>query len=1459
MKISKIAIVSIILLAILTLGAVSASDNTDNLTVSNDDIMSSIDDNIVADVDDDSGGDDDDIDDEYEDDDGEDDDYYDVTLYNTVYNDDEDDYAVEYYFDSAFEGTVAVILDDHEAYNRTIATNDYIYVTVEDLGIGDLAYGSYPIEFIYSGDENHPGFSESGTLEVTYRFNAYLDDMYDYGYIPYGQNVYYTISLPSEANGSIVYYVNGKQYSENVENLDNIRINSQDIVYGNNNVTFQYVGGDYPLRTIEKSFNTISVVEFSRKITYEDALIVTITLPDDVVGNLEVYELFKTFSYDEYDDEIYSPTFTLLNSAKVENGIANVIISNLSVGRHYIYANFTGDYDILLEGEWNNINDPDYDIEVSVYPKFTVPDTVWINGTYTGEFKLPNGFNGELEITIGEETRTFDVIEGSGTFDLFNLNYTEDYEEDEGNRWLRVYYSYMDNVSDYEVSDSQSVYVILANPQTQIKVDDEYRYYDAIVKNHGSYSASLYLPGITDGIVVVYIDDEYYDTLDFDGSVYLDIDIDNLTFGKHDVRFEYLNGSYFKPSTAYDSFNVSYIVCQVPDYVYIGKSYGSASTVLVLLSDDATGEVKLIIDGVENSTQQVEDGSAIFGLSNLSYGNHTIALVYQNGNYPSVTKTYDVVAKYPYFFEFGDLIYGSGDAYSEMPEGATGVLTATIDGKQFSAAIDDKGIARFNITGIPAGEYEVTITYSGDDTYPADSSTFNITIEYRFVDNFEYDDVIYVGDLANKIISLILPDNATGKLVVYWDEEDLTELASKNLVNGKAQISLEEVFDGINAVDRSFDLEIRYVGEDYKVSSQSRWIEINSYKVTQPKNSGNIILGETVKYTVQLPESVTGYLKVLTGKNYNTVMLDNINIENGAAIISFEASTLGLQSFKFVYVGNDYKFSEEYNILVWPENSTLAEKASGDDNLFTVQMPSDASGNLTLHIYDYKYDTSLTINATYNGSIAAVKASEIPNGNWVLNYFEIDDEKYGFFSFTSSGKWWGEGAYGNFEITGSQPPVILIDPNLSVSAGDINVGDAATVNIVLNQTFNGEVSLTVNNKNYTVNVVNGKGSQAISNLAAGSYYATATFVGNDVFSKAQSTASFNVNKLAPTITINSLDRIVEGSALAVNVAVPSATGTVIINGKEYTLVNGAADMTISNVETGELNISVSYNGDDKYLSGSNSKTVTVYAKVSPKLQITVSDINVGQTAVVNVAIDSKATGVVTVNGNAVTITNGKGTLSLSNLEAGEYEVIAVYAGDAEFNAENASASFKVNNVTIDPKVTVKATTALYLADGKFQATVYGSDGKLAKGVDVIFTISGKQVGKATTNANGVAAYTVKSNLGTYTVTAKALGVSASAKLTVKHLVTLKSVTVKKSAKSLVLQATLAKVNGKYLKNKQVTFKFNGKTYKAKTSSKGVAKVTIKSNVLKKLKVGKTITYQASYSKDTVKKSVKVKK
>ncbi|WP_292601338.1 Ig-like domain-containing protein [Methanobrevibacter sp. UBA212] len=120
-------------------------------------------------------------------------------------------------------------------------------------------------------------------------------------------------------------------------------------------------------------------------------------------------------------------------------------------------------------------------------------------------------------------------------------------------------------------------------------------------------------------------------------------------------------------------------------------------------------------------------------------------------------------------------------------------------------------------------------------------------------------------------------------------------------------------------------------------------------------------------------------------------------------------------------------------------------------------------------------------------------------------------------------------------------------------------------------------------------------------------------------------------------------------------------------------------------------------------------------------------------------------------------------------------------------------------------------------------------------------------------SNGIFSDSTKTK--TFKVTSKP--VTPAKKANVIKL-TLKKVKIKKSAKKLVLKATL-KINGKAVKGKKVIFKFKGKKYTGKTSKSGVAKVTIKKKVLKKLKVGKKVTYSAKYSTKTVKKTVKVKK
>ena len=129
----------------------------------------------------------------------------------------------------------------------------------------------------------------------------------------------------------------------------------------------------------------------------------------------------------------------------------------------------------------------------------------------------------------------------------------------------------------------------------------------------------------------------------------------------------------------------------------------------------------------------------------------------------------------------------------------------------------------------------------------------------------------------------------------------------------------------------------------------------------------------------------------------------------------------------------------------------------------------------------------------------------------------------------------------------------------------------------------------------------------------------------------------------------------------------------------------------------------------------------------------------------------------------------------------------------------------------------------------YTVTAIGDDGNpVGKGEVVGIKVHTRDY-VAITNSKGVAKLQINLNPAKYTITAEYAKYKVSNKLVVKQTLKLvkKTVTVKKSAKSFKLKATLKSSKGKAIKGKQIVFKFKGKTYKAKTNSKGKAIFKIK--------------------------------
>jgi C1A family cysteine protease len=218
-----------------------------------------------------------------------------------------------------------------------------------------------------------------------------------------------------------------------------------------------------------------------------------------------------------------------------------------------------------------------------------------------------------------------------------------------------------------------------------------------------------------------------------------------------------------------------------------------------------------------------------------------------------------------------------------------------------------------------------------------------------------------------------------------------------------------------------------------------------------------------------------------------------------------------------------------------------------------------------------------------------------------------------------------------------------------------------------------------------------------------------------------------------------------------------------------------------------------------------------------------------------------------------TIDNNEGILSLTlyDLSLGEHTLLLK-------NPETLEQILTI--IEVVSRFSGNSDVDMFYADGSsFKVRVYDNYGNPVGANQIVTMKLNKATYKVKTDSKGYAILNIPNTIkpGTYELTATYAGQTIKNTVKVKQVVKLAKVKVKKSAKKLVIKATL---KGKTpIKGKKLTFKFNGKKYTSKTNKKGIAKITIEKSVLKKLKVGKKVKYQVTYLKDTVKQSVKVKK
>lgn len=263
--------------------------------------------------------------------------------------------------------------------------------------------------------------------------------------------------------------------------------------------------------------------------------------------------------------------------------------------------------------------------------------------------------------------------------------------------------------------------------------------------------------------------------------------------------------------------------------------------------------------------------------------------------------------------------------------------------------------------------------------------------------------------------------------------------------------------------------------------------------------------------------------------------------------------------------------------------------------------------------------------------------------------------------------------------------VIPQNTTVSVYVDDIKVGEDAIIKVELSpEAAPGNITVTIDGRDYNVELTNGKGQLAVPGFKAGEHDVVAKYPGSQNYTNSSNSTTFKVTRNTPEVSIDSQD-INVGDMETITVTVPKdATGnvTITVAGKTYTapVKDGKAVFNVPGLKAGNYAVDARYNGDDKYDSLDVNGTFTV-SKVKPDMGISAATIKVGDDGTVTVTVPKDATGKITIEvaGKKYTalIKDGKAVFNVPGLKVGIHHIKAYYEGDEKYESSQADGYIEV--------------------------------------------------------------------------------------------------------------------------------------------------------------------------------------
>ena len=736
----------------------------------------------------------------------------------------------------------------------------------------------------------------------------------------------------------------------------------------------------------------------------------------------------------------------------------------------------------------------------------------------------------------------------------------------------------------------------------------------------------------------------------------------------------------------------------------------------------------------------VENGIATF-IGQFEPGYHVVNVTYQTDK-PDIivsvnktvsfytTKSNDAALQNTSIVVIPEMANNNVFLTAKVNPGTTGVVAFIIDGESVLVPIVNGEAVYYTV--LEAGTYEVLVTYTGDSSFNANSTSTTINVTDKVKKNTTITQNVSI-DGNNVEITVEVDEDASGEVAFTIDGNTY----KVDVFFGKA------VFNGY--FDEGYHvIDVEYMGDDeFEANSTavSFTIEKPARKDTKVDVTTNIQEG-TVELFISLDAEINGFALIdINGTEAY------VKVDYGFAYYRTVLSP-GNYSINVIYVG-DEKFNPAETInsvtIEQPEikdsNITLDVSVDGNKILVTIDVPSDATGVVLL-----------CINDTYT-------YYDLTGDNDIITYSTI--LPMGTYNVTAT--YSGDDAY-NFSMDNK---TIELSRNFNTTIdvkSDVNE-TTVTLTVEVDNYAVGFVEISVAGKKFYVPVVEGVAIFE-NKYNKGTYQATVTYLGDDLFNANTTTVDFTVSVIDPTLKNTTVDVNVSVSGNDVTVTVnvnKTATGLIALElGDEviYLPVNNGKVVHKYSLPIGKYNMSVNYIGDIEFNSNKTKVTFEVIEdspdrNTTPSLvktvifapQVTTTYNGNGYLTITVKDEDGnpvKSRDVsITINGRTKVVktdANGVAKLSTNGLAPKTYPAGIVFKGDGTYAGSNATAKVVVKKAA--SKITAKKKTFKKAKKVKKYTITLKSGKKAIKKVKVTLKVKGKTY-KAKTNAKGKAVFKIK--------------------------------------------------------------------------------------------------------------------